>query len=54
VYLSDFDLQQLDEQKLTALPAEQKDALLVNAVGFKRRAGAAQGELPDQFSAPPQ
>jgi len=29
VYLSDFDLQQLDEQKLTALPAEQKDALLV-------------------------
>jgi hypothetical protein len=29
VYLSDFDLQQFDEQKLTALPAEQKDALLV-------------------------
>jgi transposase len=29
VYLSDFDLQQLDEQKLTGLPAEQKDALLV-------------------------
>ena len=29
MYLSDFDLQQLDEQKLTALPAEQKDALLV-------------------------
>jgi len=29
VYLSDFDLQQLDEQKLTALPAEQKEALLV-------------------------
>jgi len=29
VYLSDFDLQQLNEQKLTALPAEQKDALLV-------------------------
>jgi hypothetical protein len=29
VYLSDFDLQQLDEQKLTALPAEQKDVLLV-------------------------
>jgi transposase len=29
VYLSDFDLQQLDERKLTALPAEQKDALLV-------------------------
>jgi uncharacterized protein YaeQ len=29
VYLSDFDLQQLDAQKLTALPAEQKDALLV-------------------------
>jgi hypothetical protein len=29
VYLSDFDLQQLDEQKLMALPAEQKDALLV-------------------------
>jgi hypothetical protein len=29
VYLSDFDLQQLDEQKLTALPAERKDALLV-------------------------
>jgi hypothetical protein len=29
VYLSDFDLQQLDEQKLKALPAEQKEALLV-------------------------
>lgn len=29
MYLSDFDLQQLDEQKLTVLPAEQKDALLV-------------------------
>jgi hypothetical protein len=29
VYLSDFDLQPLDEQKLTALPAEQKEALLV-------------------------
>ncbi|HYQ91444.1 MAG TPA: transposase, partial [Candidatus Competibacteraceae bacterium] len=29
MYLSDFDLQQFDEQKLTALPAEQKDALLV-------------------------
>ena len=29
MYLSDFDLQQLDERKLTALPAEQKDALLV-------------------------
>ena len=29
MYLSDFDLQQLDEQKLIALPAEQKDALLV-------------------------
>lgn len=29
MYRSDFDLQQLDEQKLTALPAEQKDALLV-------------------------
>ncbi len=29
MYLSDFDLQQLDEQKLMALPAEQKDALLV-------------------------
>ena len=28
MYLSDFDLQQLDAQKLTALPAEQKDALL--------------------------
>lgn len=29
MYLSDFDLQELDEQKLTALPAAQKDALLV-------------------------
>ena len=29
MYLSDFDLQQFDEQKLIALPAEQKDALLV-------------------------
>ena len=29
MYLSDFDLQQLDEQKLIALPVEQKDALLV-------------------------
>jgi hypothetical protein len=29
VYLSDFDLQQFDEQKLIALPAEQKDGLLV-------------------------
>lgn len=29
MYLSDFDLQQLDEQKLTALPAKQKDGLLV-------------------------
>jgi len=29
VYLSDFDLQQLDEQKLSALPVEQKEALLV-------------------------
>lgn len=29
MYLSDFDLQQLDEQKLRELPAEQKEALLV-------------------------
>ena len=29
MYLSDFDLQQLDEQKLIVLPAEQKDVLLV-------------------------
>ncbi|HYQ92842.1 MAG TPA: IS66 family transposase [Candidatus Competibacteraceae bacterium] len=29
MYLSDFDLQQLDEQKLSALPVEQKEALLV-------------------------
>ena len=29
MYLSDFDLQQLDEQRLRALPAEQKEALLV-------------------------
>ena len=29
MYLSDFDLQQLDERKLSALPAEQKEALLV-------------------------
>ncbi|HLP98940.1 MAG TPA: hypothetical protein VK149_10880 [Sideroxyarcus sp.] len=29
MYLSDFDLQQFDEQKLIALPAEQKEALLV-------------------------
>jgi len=29
VYLSDFDLQQLDEQTLKELPAEQKEALLV-------------------------
>ena len=29
VYLSDFDLQQLDEQKLKGLSAEQKEALLV-------------------------
>ena len=29
MYLSDFDLQQFDEQKLIALPVEQKDALLV-------------------------
>ncbi len=29
MYLSDFDLQQLDEQRLTALPAKQKDGLLV-------------------------
>jgi hypothetical protein len=29
VYLSDFDLQPFDEQKLKALPAEQKEALLV-------------------------
>ncbi len=29
MYLSDFDLQQLDEQRLKELPAEQKDALLV-------------------------
>ena len=29
MYLSDFDLQQLDEQTLKELPAEQKDALLV-------------------------
>ena len=29
MYLSDFDLQQLDEQTLRALPAEQKEALLV-------------------------
>ena len=28
MYLSDFDLQQLDEQKLKGLPAEQKDVLL--------------------------
>lgn len=33
MYLSDFDLQQLDEQKLMALPAEQKDALLVKLLG---------------------
>lgn len=29
MHLSDFDLQQLDEQKLIGLPAEQKDVLLV-------------------------
>lgn len=29
MYLSDFDLQQLDEQKLMVLPAAQKEALLV-------------------------
>ncbi|MEF8767027.1 IS66 family transposase [Candidatus Accumulibacter contiguus] len=29
MYLSDFDLQQWDEQKLMALPAKQKDGLLV-------------------------
>ena len=29
MYLSDFDLQQFDERKLIALPAGQKDALLV-------------------------
>ena len=29
MYLSGFDLQQLDEQKLRELPAEQKDVLLV-------------------------
>ena len=29
MYLSDFDLQQLDEQKLMGLPAKQKDRLLV-------------------------
>lgn len=29
MYLSDFDLQQLDEQKLMALPAKRKDGLLV-------------------------
>ena len=29
MYLSDFDLEQLDKQKLKELPAEQKDALLV-------------------------
>ena len=29
MHLSDFDLQQLDEQKLMALPAKHKDGLLV-------------------------
>ena len=29
MYLSDFDLQQLDEQKLKELAAKQKDSLLV-------------------------
>ena len=29
MHLSDFDLQQLDEQKLMALAAKQKDRLLV-------------------------
>ena len=38
MYLSDFDLQQLDEQKLTALPAEQKDALLVKLLGDLKEA----------------
>ena len=33
MYLSDFDLQQLDQQQLMALPAEQKDALLVKLLG---------------------
>jgi hypothetical protein len=44
VYLSDFDLQQLDAQKLTALPVEQKDALLVKLLW----------DLKDQFPASPQ
>jgi hypothetical protein len=55
VYLSDFDLQQWDEQKLMALPGEAERWLAGEvAVGFERGAGAAQGELPDQFSATPQ
>lgn len=29
MYLSDFDLQQMDEEKLKALPAAQKEGLLV-------------------------
>jgi hypothetical protein len=50
VYLSDFDLQRLDEAKVSQWTLSQKEALL-SAGGSERSARAAEGELANQFSA---
>jgi hypothetical protein len=52
VYLSDFDLQQLDEEGV-ALDTAAKGGLAVESVGgSERSARAAEGEPANQLSAP--
>ena len=52
MYLSDFDLQQLDEQKLSALPVEQKEALLVKLL-WDLKAAREQLKTNSQTSSRP-
>jgi hypothetical protein len=50
VYLRDFDLQQLDEQKLKELPGgAKKGAAGEVAVGYTRGSGVTEGEFADPF-----
>jgi hypothetical protein len=52
VYLSEFDLQQLDEATVSQWTPSQKEARLVEgAGGSERGARAAASELADRFSA---
>ncbi len=48
MHLSDFDLQQLDEQKLMALPAKQKDGLLVKLLWDLKEARERNRSSPPQ------